>query len=292
MSPTDPRPTILLVDDEPMTLDILRRILQDEYRIRVAIDGERALAIAEEAGTPDLVLLDVLMPGIDGYAVCRRLKQQARTARVPVIFVTGLGAVRDEEAGFAAGAVDYIVKPFSPPIVRSRVRAHLALARQADGPGGPVHAAGAEAALVARLLDALEDFGRADETEEITQLADQVRRLHAAGEDTTPWLERLGAAARLHRPRARENSDGQGAVKEDVAAVDPEILGLCRELGRTLAEEESASEAELRRLIGLLAGTPFVHQAEKILFAARKHQIGEAQQLLTALLRDMGIKTR
>lgn len=122
----DHRPKLLLVDDEPTNLQILRQILQDDYRLLFARDGEKALqlAIAEQ---PNLVLLDVMMPGLSGYETCRRLKQNAATQTLPVIFVTALNEASDEELGFGVGAVDYITKPVSPPIVRARVRTHLSL---------------------------------------------------------------------------------------------------------------------------------------------------------------------
>lgn len=120
--------TILIVDDEPENLAAMRQTLADEHRLVFARDGAEAIAAAIKH-LPSLILLDVQMPGLDGYAVCRALKADVRTQAIPVIFVTGLADVRDEEAGFVAGAVDYIAKPVSPPLVRARVRAHLSLVR-------------------------------------------------------------------------------------------------------------------------------------------------------------------
>ncbi|MFC3533766.1 HD domain-containing phosphohydrolase [Vogesella facilis] len=126
--PADHRPTLLLVDDEPTNLQILRAILQQDYRLLFARDGDKALALAHSE-RPDLILLDVMMPGMTGLEACRRLKATPATATVPVIFVTALADVNDEAEGFAAGAVDYISKPVSPAIVRARVRTHLSLVR-------------------------------------------------------------------------------------------------------------------------------------------------------------------
>lgn len=124
----DNRSTLLLVDDEPSNLHVLRHILQDDYRLLFARDGERAL---ELAGTerPALILLDVMMPGITGHQVCEQLKANPLTDSIPVIFVTALSNVEDEIRGFELGAVDYIAKPVSSPIVRARVRTHLSLVR-------------------------------------------------------------------------------------------------------------------------------------------------------------------
>ncbi|MES2150851.1 MAG: HD domain-containing phosphohydrolase [Pseudomonadota bacterium] len=121
-------PLILAVDDEASNLQLLRQILQDHYRLVFAKDGPRALELAQQE-RPDLVLLDVMMPGMTGYEVCAALKARPASAAVPVIFVTALTDTADEVEGFEAGAVDYITKPVSPAIVRARVRTHLSLVR-------------------------------------------------------------------------------------------------------------------------------------------------------------------
>lgn len=121
------RPIILVVDDLPDNIDVLSGILRDSYKVKAAVDGERALRIAGAQPYPDLILLDVMMPGMNGYEVCRLLKADPRLAPIPVIFVTAMGEVEDERQGFEAGAVDYITKPVSPPVVRARVKTHLAL---------------------------------------------------------------------------------------------------------------------------------------------------------------------
>lgn len=126
--PVDTRPKLLLVDDEPTNLQVLRQILQDDYRLFFAKDGEKALELAARE-RPDLILLDVMMPGMTGYEVCTALKQAAATQAIPLIFVTALADVDDEARGFEVGAVDYITKPVSAPIVRARVRTHLSLVR-------------------------------------------------------------------------------------------------------------------------------------------------------------------
>jgi len=122
------QPLILAVDDEASNLQLLRQILQDRYRLLFAKDGARALELANQE-KPDLILLDVMMPAMTGYETCRALKADPATAGIPVIFVTALSDAGDEVDGFDAGAVDYITKPVSPPIVRARVRTHLSLVR-------------------------------------------------------------------------------------------------------------------------------------------------------------------
>ena len=121
------RPTVLVVDDTPENIHVLSGVLQDEYAVRVATSGEKAIAAARADPQPDLILLDVKMPTMDGYEVCRRLKNDYSTQRIPVIFVTALGESEDETRGFELGAVDYIVKPINPAIVRARVRTHVQL---------------------------------------------------------------------------------------------------------------------------------------------------------------------
>ena len=118
------RPTILVVDDTPSNLALITKLLTDQYRVRVANNGERALELAV-VSPPDLILLDVMMPDMDGYEVCRRLKGDSRTERVPVIFLSAQNSVEDEEQGLLLGAVDFIHKPISPPIVMARIKTHL-----------------------------------------------------------------------------------------------------------------------------------------------------------------------
>ena len=127
----DQRPRLLLVDDEPTNLQVLRHVLQADYRLLFATDGARALQVAREQ-LPQLILLDIMMPGMDGYAVCRALKADPATAGIPVIFITALDDSQDETAGFDVGGVDYITKPVSPPVVRARVRTHLSLVRMEE----------------------------------------------------------------------------------------------------------------------------------------------------------------
>lgn len=119
--------TLLIVDDTPENIDVLRGILKQDYKIKVASNGEKALKIAQSESAPDLILLDIMMPDMDGYEVCQRLKANYATANIPVIFVTAKGETADESLGFDIGAVDYITKPVSPPLVLRRVRTQLAL---------------------------------------------------------------------------------------------------------------------------------------------------------------------
>lgn len=132
MKMKNPRQRILIVDDTRENIQILAEALGLSYKISVATNGEDALRIAGSEEPPDLILLDIMMPGMDGYEVCVRLKKEDRTEKIPVIFITAKIRVEDETMGLEMGAVDYITKPFSLPIVKARVKAHLELKRNRD----------------------------------------------------------------------------------------------------------------------------------------------------------------
>jgi phosphoserine phosphatase RsbU/P len=118
---------ILIVDDTPVNIGVISGALKDCYKTKVATNGEKALALASAEEKPDLILLDIMMPGMDGYEVCSRLKADPATNEIPVIFLTGQTSAEDETRGFEVGAVDYVHKPFSPAVVKARVRSHILL---------------------------------------------------------------------------------------------------------------------------------------------------------------------
>lgn len=181
--------TILIVDDEPANLATLRQILGADYRLAFARNGAETFA-AVAKHHPALILLDIVMPDMDGITVCARLKADPSTENIPVIFVTALGEVGDEAAGFAAGAVDYIIKPVSAPIVQARVRAHLSLVRATQ--------------LEESYFDAIHMMGDAsrfkdtDTGNHIWRIADYSRALaRAAGWDET-LCNQIELAAPMH----------------------------------------------------------------------------------------------
>lgn len=122
--------TILVVDDTPENIDVLAGVLRASYKVKAARNGKKALEIANSEQRPDMVLLDIMMPDMDGYEVLSRLKANPITAQIPVIFVTAMSELEDEERGLDLGAIDYITKPISPRIVLARVKTHLALYNQ------------------------------------------------------------------------------------------------------------------------------------------------------------------
>ena len=185
----DQRPRLLLVDDEPTNLQVLRHILQADYRLLFATDGERALQVAREQ-RPDLVLLDIMMPHMDGYAVCCALKADAATASIPVIFITALDDSQDETAGFDVGGVDYLTKPVSPPVVRARVRTHLSLVRMDE--------------LRETRLQIVQRLGRAAEYKDnetgmhVIRMSHFSKLLALAAGHSPAWAEDLLNAAPMH----------------------------------------------------------------------------------------------
>jgi phosphoserine phosphatase RsbU/P len=123
----DEKKTVLVVDDAPANIQIVNSILKDTYKIKIATNGAKALELVQASPAPDLILLDVVMPEMDGYEVCTKLKSTAETKDIPVIFLTAQTETADETKGFEVGAVDYIHKPFSPAVVQARVQTHLTL---------------------------------------------------------------------------------------------------------------------------------------------------------------------
>ncbi len=126
------KPTVLVVDDSADVLTLLGTLLKDMYRVRLAMDGDKALHIAQSAHRPDLILLDVMMPGKDGYEVCQLLKRDPVTADIPIIFITAQTQAQDETRGFEVGGADYIAKPICPATLLARVRTHLQNKAAAD----------------------------------------------------------------------------------------------------------------------------------------------------------------
>jgi CheY-like chemotaxis protein len=123
---------VLVVDDVPEMIALISALLKDDYTVTAATNGKDALRLAFSQHPPDLILLDIMMPGMDGYEVCSHLKSDSQTSDIPVIFLTAKSDEADEEKGFELGAVDYITKPISPPILLARIRTHLRMKRIVD----------------------------------------------------------------------------------------------------------------------------------------------------------------
>lgn len=129
MTAENRKQSILIVDDTPDNIEMLRQLLRADYTVHAALSGAKALEIAHADPQPDIILLDIMMPGMDGYEVCRRLKRNPATEHIPVMFVSALDQTGDEAIGLELGAVDYVRKPYEPVLVKARLRNHLALKR-------------------------------------------------------------------------------------------------------------------------------------------------------------------
>jgi len=194
--------TILIADDNPLNLRVLAGIIEPRYGVQLASSGTEALAAALGVPRPDLVLLDVNMPGMDGFETCRRLKADPRTRAVPVIFVTALGEVEDEQKGFEAGAVDYLLKPVRAPIVLARVATQLALADQNRALEQKVNERTAELNLTR--LEIIRRLGRAAEYKDnetglhVLRMSGYARAIALAAGHGEQFSEMVLAAAPMH----------------------------------------------------------------------------------------------
>jgi len=226
-APADSRPTILIVDDTPANLDLLVEILKADFRTRVAIHGQKALELAASGHPPDLILLDIMMPGLTGYEVCQRLKADPATHAIPVIFVTAMSEVEDETKGLELGGVDYVTKPISPPIVKARIRTHLAVAAQARELQRMVTQLEAQAA-------ALSEFNR---------------NLEARVAEDVAELERLGRLKRFFSPSvvdlllSNSAEDPLKSHRREVAAVFVDLRGFT-------AFTETSDPEDVMRVLG------------------------------------------
>ena len=132
MNITQSYPRVLVVDDEPSNIKIIKETIKEYCRVSAAVTGAAALELAASDIPPDLILLDIVMPEMDGHEVCRRIKNNPKSRDIPVIFLTARSSSEDEATGFELGAVDYIIKPFNPMVVNARVKLHLELKQQRD----------------------------------------------------------------------------------------------------------------------------------------------------------------
>lgn len=196
------RAKILIVDDSPSNIAILMGILKDSYRVTVAINGSLALQLAQSEDAPDLILLDVVMPEMDGYQVCRRLKSNMFTAKIPIIFITAKSEIEDEQYGFDLGAVDYITKPISPAIVKARIRAQLRLHDQAKHLESLVKERTSELSdtrtEIIRRLSRAAEFKNNETGNHIIRMSLYSRILAEEAGQPEPWCELIHQASPMH----------------------------------------------------------------------------------------------
>ncbi|MDV7104815.1 two-component system response regulator [Vibrio sp. TH_r3] len=194
--------SILVVDDTPDNIDILSGVLREHYKVKAALNGKVALKIAKSSPQPDLILLDIMMPDMDGYEVCEHLKRDPETCKIPVIFVTAKSEIQDEERGFALGATDYITKPISPPLVLARVKTQLSLYDQARHLEKLVQTRTAE--LNETRFEIIRRLGRAAEYKDnetglhVVRMSKYTKLLAEKVSDNTDWIDLLYNAAPMH----------------------------------------------------------------------------------------------
>ena len=249
MATSSEKPTILIVDDTPANLTLLSDVLKSSYRIKAAVNGEKALTLASSGDPPDLILLDVMMPGIDGYEVCRRLKADPATRNIPIIFVTAMSEVENETRGLEIGGVDYITKPINAPIVMARIKAHLALYTQARE--------------MERLIAKLEA--------QATELSEWNRTLEQRVAEGVNQLERLARLKRFLAPAVVDLllsgsvEDPLKSHRREIAAVfldlrdftaftetsaPEDVMGIIREYHEAMGELVMAHGGTLERFAG------------------------------------------
>lgn len=193
---------VLVVDDTPENIEILGSILRPTYEVKAALNGERALKIARTEPCPDMILLDIMMPGMDGYEVCEHLKNDPSTSDIPVIFITAKDDTADEEHGFELGAVDYITKPISPSIVMARVKTQLALYDQNRVLSARIQERTEE--LNQTRLKIIQRLGRAAEYRDnetgyhVIRMSHYARIIAKAYGGNSAWVDRVFNAAPMH----------------------------------------------------------------------------------------------
>jgi len=284
--------TVLVVDDIPDNIDVLSGILRPFYRVKAALNGERALRIACSDQQPDIILLDIMMPDVDGYEVCRQLKSNPITAHIPVIFVTARTEVADEEKGFELGAVDYITKPVSPPLVIARVRTHLALHNQNRELEFKVRERTEE--LNQSRLEIIQRLGRAAEYKDnetglhVVRMSHYARLLASAVSDDPVWVELVFNAAPMHDIGKIGIPDSILLKKGKLNEAEWEIMQQHPFYGAEIIGEHESDLLDMARSIALAhhekwdgSGYPKGLKGEEIPLAARIIAIADVFDALT-----------
>jgi putative two-component system response regulator len=258
---------ILIVDDEPLNLKVLKQVLQDDYRLSFAKNGMDALELVKKE-RPGLILLDVMMPGMTGFEVCRQLKSDPETHTIPVIFVTALADEADESEGFNAGGVDYINKPISPALVRARVKTHLSLVHIDE--------------LKNTHLELIQRLGRAAEFKDNETGMHVIRMSHVSGRIALEMGMDAGFAEQLVHA-APMHDIGKIGIPDHVllkpGKLDDEELAIMRthpQLGADILDKSNSQLIRLAHTVALYhhekwdgSGYPFGLKGEEIPIEAR-----------------------
>ena len=282
------RSTVLLIDDSPVDTAVQSEILRSEHRVLSASGPESAMDLVRSGARPDIVLLDVMMPGTDGLAFCRRLKADPAAAGVPIIFVTAKQTVEDEEAGFAAGAVDYVAKPVDPHLLRARVRTHVQLKRAREN----LEQQNEALRESAQLREEVEQISRHDLKNPlmvIMNVPSFLRRQPNVTSDQRRWLQMIEDAARRLLEMINSSIDlfkmERGAYA--LSPVDVDALAVARRIAEA-ARLGSASE-ECVAIDLILEGSPatetdvfFIRGEELLLYSMLANLIKNAVEASAA----------
>jgi len=248
------RQSVLVVDDLPDNIDVLVGTLKRDYQVKAAVSGEVALKIVRDS-PPDIILLDIMMPGIDGYEVCRRLKADYTTRHIPIIFITAKISTEDELRGLELGAVDYISKPISPPIVKARVRTHLALFDQNRELDRKVRAQTQE--LMETRLKIIQRLGRAAEYKDddtgshVIRMSHYARVLGLAAGMSESEADMLMQAAPMHDIGKIGIPDSILKKNGKLTDAEYEIMKNHCQIGADIIGEDSSELLQLARTVAL-----------------------------------------
>ena len=290
----DTKQTALVVDDTPENITILNSILRSHYKVKAALSGEKALDIAQSESPPDIILLDIMMPEMDGYEVCRKLKNNPTTAKIPIIFVTAMSEIEDERKGLDMGAVDYITKPISPPIVLARVRTHLALYDQTRELERKVQERTEE--LNHTRLEIILRLGRAAEYKDnetglhVIRMSHYARLIAIAMNANEEWVEQIYNAAPMHDIGKIGIPDAyllkQGALDD----AEWQVMAKHPEFGVAILGDNSSELLKMAKEIALNhhekwdgSGYPHGLKGEEIPLSARIIAIADVFDALTTV---------
>ena len=285
--------TVLIIDDTPDNIDVIAGILRSAYRLKAALNGERGLSIAKAKPAPDIILLDVMMPDMDGYEVLRQLQADPATRSIPVIIISALTEQDDEYKGLELGAVDYITKPVVPKIVEARIRTHLALHRQSIELEKKVQERTEE--LHRTRLEIIRRLGRAAEFRDnetgfhVIRMSHHARLIALAANCGEEWADLLFNAAPMH-------DVGKIGIPDHIllkpGKLDPEEWEIMKSHSQIGAEIIGSDQSELMRMSSAIAmahhekwdgtGYPAGLRGEDIPLAGRIVAIADVFDALTS----------
>ena len=287
------RQTILVVDDTPENIDVLSGVLRSEFKVKAALNGERALKIAFAEEKPDMILLDIMMPEMDGYEVCRQLKANPATSSIPVIFITAKNQEEDEKKGLELGAVDYITKPINPSIVKARIYTHLALYDQNRELERKVKERTIE--LDETRLQIIQRLGRAAEFKDnetglhVIRMSHYTKLIAQAYGGNEVWVELLFNAAPMHDIGKIGIPDGILLKPEKLDANEWEIMKSHTVIGAEIIGDHPSPLLQLSSTIALRhhekwdgTGYPYGLAEEDIALEGRIVAIADVFDALTS----------